>query len=115
MKLVTKKIEERFKKFPLYSQDGKGKQALCLAKFFLCLGAWTWYILEANVDEGIAYGIVISQNGEGEYSYINLSELQGLRTRMGLTVERDLFFEPERISLIDDPYLQKFLKKMYDK
>ena len=113
MKLVTKKIEKRLRQYPLYSQEGKGKRALCLAKFFLCSGAWTWYILEADVDEGMAYGVIINGNGEGEYGYINLAELQDLSTKMGLTVERDLYYKPQSIGQIDDYYLQSFLKKMY--
>ena len=36
---------------------------MCVVKLFLCAGAWTWYILEADLEEDIAYGITI--NGEG--------------------------------------------------
>ena len=113
MKLITKEIEKRLEKYPLYSQDGKKEDAICLAKFVICVGTWSWYILEANLDEGIAYGIAITGNGEGEYGYINLSELQGLRTKSGIAMERDIFFAPTPLKDIDDEYLQSFLRKMY--
>ena len=114
MKLITKEIEKRLKKYPLYSQEGKKEDAICQAKFFLCVGAWAWYILEADLEQGIAYGITITGNGEGEYGYTSLSELQNLRTKFGLTVERDISFEPTPLKDIDNEYLQKFLRKMYD-
>lgn len=113
MKLITKEIHKRLEKYPLYSQDGKKGEAICQAKFFLCLGAWSWYILEANLEEGIAYGIIISGCGEAEYGYISLSELQSLRTKFGLTVERDISFSPTPLNEIDNEFLQRFLRKMY--
>ncbi len=113
MKLITKEIQKRLEKYPLYSQDGKKEDAICQVKFFLCVGAWSWFILEANLDEGVAYGIVISGNGEAEYGYISLSELQDLRTKFGLTVERDVSFSPTPLKEIKDEYLQKFLRKVY--
>ena len=113
MKLITKEIQKRLEKFPLYSQEGKGKDAVCQAKFFLCVGAWTWYILEANLEEDIAYGIVVNGYGEAEYSYICLSELQGLRTKLGLTVERDTCFEPTPLKQINSEFLQRFLRELY--
>ena len=112
MKLITKEIATRLEKYPLYSQDGKKQHAICLAKFFL--GAWTWYIIEANLDEGLAFGITIPSNGEAEYGYISLSELQSVRTKLGLTVERDTFFTPTQLKDIEDEYLQTFLKKVYE-
>lgn len=45
MKLITKEIKKRLEKYPLYSQDGKKEEAICQAKFFLCVGAWSWFIL----------------------------------------------------------------------
>lgn len=114
MKLITKEIEKRLEKYPLYSQDGKKKEAIAVAKFFLCVGAWTWFILEADLQNNLAYGVVISGNGEAEYGYISLTELQGIRTRGGLTIERDISFSPTPLKDIDNEYLQKFLDKMYD-
>ena len=34
-RLITPVLEERLKSYPLYSQDGKGKDAVCVAIFFI--------------------------------------------------------------------------------
>ena len=116
MKLVTKEIQKRLAKYPLYSQEGKGKDAVAVCKFFLCQGAWTWYVLEADNECETAFGVVINGAGEGDYGYFSIPELQSVRTKWGLGVERDLYFDPTKLSDIkDDRYLQKFMSKLYDK
>ena len=112
MKLITKEIKKGLGKYPLYSQDGKKEEAICQAKFFLCIGAWSWFILEADIENNIAYVITINGSGEGEYGYISLNELQELTTKSGLTVERYTSFSPTPLKDIDNEYLKKFLKKM---
>lgn len=95
MKLITKKIENELAKYPLYSQDGKGKEAVAICKFFL--QGFTWYVLEAqkNGNDYEFFGIV--DGLEKEYSYFSLSQLQSLRGRWGLTVERDMYFKPTQV------------------
>lgn len=99
MKLVTKKIEKELAKYPLYSQDSKGKEAVAICKFFL--QGFTWYVLEAQKrgEDYEFFGIV--DGLEKEYGYFTLSQLQQLRGRYGLTVERDIYFEPTKIKDID--------------
>lgn len=113
MKLVTKEIANKLANYPLYSQDGKKKEAIAVAKFFLCIGAWTWFIMEADLNQNLAYGITVNGQGECEYGYISLDELQGLNVR-GLTVERDLAFEPTKLSDLDNEYVKKFLNQLYE-
>lgn len=48
MKLITKALEKTFAKYPLYSQDGKGNDAVVIAKFFLPGSGFTWYVTEAE-------------------------------------------------------------------
>lgn len=74
---------------------------------------WSWFMLEADLENNIAYGITINGSGEGEYGYTSLTELQGLTTKLGLTVERDTSFSPTPLKDINNEYLKKFLKKMY--
>lgn len=99
MKLITKKIENELAKYPLYSQDGKGKDAIVVCKFFL--QGYTWYVLEAqkNGNDYEFFGIVDGQ--EKEYGYFTLSQLQQVRGRWGLTVERDMYFKPTKVRDID--------------
>ena len=109
MILFTEEVKKRLERYHLYSQDGKGKRAVCVVKLFLCAGAWTWYILEADLEEDIAYGITINGEGEGEYGYISLQELRDIGG-----VERDVSFQPTMLKDIEDCHLQAFLSRMYD-
>lgn len=43
-RLITPDLEKAMKDYPLYSQDSKKKDALCIAVFFI--GNARWYILE---------------------------------------------------------------------
>ena len=42
-RLVTPELREALSDYPLYSQDAKGKDALCIAVFHL--GNIRWYIM----------------------------------------------------------------------
>lgn len=104
MKLITKQIENRLAKYPLYSQDGKGDNATIVCKFFLA--SWTWYVLEAqklsNGDYRF-YGIV--DNGrEQERGYFMLSELESLRVWGCVKVERDRYFDPIKVADCKEVY-----------
>lgn len=45
-RLITPDLEKSMKDYPLYSQDSKKKDALCIAVFFI--GNARWYILEGQ-------------------------------------------------------------------
>ena len=51
MKLLTKDIENKLQKQPLYSQEQKGDDARVIAKFFNPCGRGTWYVLEGEKQE----------------------------------------------------------------
>ena len=112
MKLVTKEVEKRLQKYPLYSQDGKKKEAICVVKFFMCGVNYTWYVLEADLENKVLFGITINSHDEAKYGYTSLSELETVNN-WGLGVERDLHFEPTKLSDIDDDILKKFLDNLY--
>jgi hypothetical protein len=75
----------------LYAQDGKGMEAMAFVKFFTPDGNWTWYATEFDGNDTF-FGLVVGQ--ETELGYFSLSELQRVRGRMGLPVERDRHFTP---------------------
>lgn len=58
-RLVTPELREALSDYPLYSQDAKGKDALCIAVFHL--GNIRWYIMEGQPegDDFTLYGIVV--------------------------------------------------------
>lgn len=91
-KLVTKEVAKVLEKFPLYSQEDKGEDALVAVKFFSPYTGWTWYVLEAEKreDDYLFFGYV--QGIESEYGYFSLSELENFKTRLGVQlVERDAY------------------------
>ena len=45
-RLMTAELREALSDYPLYSQDAKGKDALCIAVFHL--GNIRWYIMEGQ-------------------------------------------------------------------
>lgn len=45
-RLMTPRLAEALEGYPLYSQGGKGKEAVCRAIF--ALGAVRWFILEGE-------------------------------------------------------------------
>lgn len=112
MKLLSQKEKERIaEKYHLYSQEGKGRKAICIAKFFI--GNWTWYITEGcfEDDDFIMFGVVI--NGyDNEFGYTSLNELESLLIRNRFKVERDKHFSPTTLGLINDDELKSFLGRL---
>lgn len=102
MKLVTKQLEKLFEKYPLYSQEEKGEEALVLCKFFAPVGAYTWYVLEAEKreDDYMFFGLVINNQFEREYGYFTLSQLEEIRLPFACRIERDKYFDSNQIKNI---------------
>ena len=116
-RLMTPQLAETLKDFPLYSQDGKGKEAVCRA--ISALGSIRWYILEGETDgkDTILFGIVIGMM-EDEYGYISLNELSEVEldyTALGfgkLQVRQQENFQPTKLSQLKDNRLQRFLANL---
>ncbi|MBD5583783.1 MAG: hypothetical protein HDQ88_01750 [Clostridia bacterium] len=115
-RLQTPQLEEALEGFPLYSQDGKGKEAICRAIF--ALGSIRWFILEGNRegDDTIMFGIVIGLL-EDEYGYISLNELSNIAVDMTarglgvLKVRQQENFPPTHLKKLQDKRLQDFLAR----
>ena len=113
---MTPQLKEALKGFPLYSQNGKGKEAVCRAVF--ALGSVRWFILEGEAEENdiILFGIVIGLM-EDEYSYISLNELSEIEldlTAQGLgklQIRQQPNFQPTELRLLNDKRLQRFLAR----
>ena len=92
MKLVTKAVRRQLPS--LYSTEQE-KDPLAMAKFFTPWTNWTWYAVEFD-GEDTFWGLA---NGhDKELGYFSLLELLSVRGPGGLTVERDLNFEPTPVS-----------------
>lgn len=96
MKLMTRKIERELSRYPIYSQDGRGMDAVAVVKFFIPASGFTMYVTEGNrlPDGGWEfYGLTV--NGpEMEFGYCTLAQLEAVRGRWGLRMERDRYFRP---------------------
>lgn len=92
MQLLPKEILEQLP--PLYSQEDV-KDPMVICKFFYPDFDWTWYAIEFDGKDTF-YGLV--DGYEEELGYFSLSELVGNCGKMGLPVERDLYFKPCRLS-----------------
>ena len=95
MKLLTKAIEAKFKASKR-DEDTPTSERDVLVKFFDPCGRYTLYVTEAQPmgDDWELYGYCISPLGPDgdEWGYANLSELQAVRGRFGLGIERDIHF-----------------------
>ena len=115
-RLMTPRLAEALEGYPLYSQDGKGKEAVCRAIFVL--GAIRWFILEGEKEgnDVILYGIVVGL-AEDEYVYISLNELSEVEldlTAQGLgklQVKLQENFTPTPLKNLQDFRLQQFLAR----
>lgn len=93
-KLITKEIERKLEKTPIYStQSNPNAKSIC--KFFNPCGIGTWYVFEGNKlanGDWMLFGIAELQYKE--MGCFLLSELAELRLPYGLTIERDIYHTP---------------------
>ena len=96
MELLTKELRE---KLPgLYTSEGEG-DPLVICKFFHPRSNWTWYAIEYDGDDTF-FGLV--RGHCTELGYFSLSELEVYRDAWGLGIERDIHFEPTRLSALEE-------------
>lgn len=117
-RLLTPKLKEALNGFPLRSQDGKGKEAICRAIF--TIGRVRWFILEGEREgnDVIMFGIVIGLI-EDEYGYVSLNEMSGIEIDLAekgfgegkLKVTQLDNFRPRPLKDISDVRLKHFLAR----
>ena len=94
MELLPKELRAQLP--PLYSQEQEA-DPLVICKFFTPDSSWTWYVLEFD-GQDVFFGLVVGF--EEELGYFRLSELIQVRGPFGLPIERDIHFQPTRLSLV---------------
>ncbi len=115
-RLITEELAERFAQYPLYKQDGLGKNAICVCCFHI--GHIRWYALEGQPenDDFTIFCIVVGM-GQTEYGYSSIREMEEI------TIDHPMFPTPLRIEQapsicnvpvgsIEDKELQRFLAHM---
>ncbi len=101
MELIPEEIKNQIPK--LYETENI--DPIVYVKLFI--GGWTWYITEISIDKDICFGLVISPFVEnGELGYFSLNELKSIRGKLGLPIERDLWFKPTKLSDIKRMYCE---------
>lgn len=91
MKFLTKKLMNELPKLGATS-DKDPKDVKVVVKFFTPDAAASWYITEADLDEGLMFGWCDLGLGFPELGYVSVDELKQVRGKFGLPVERDLYF-----------------------
>jgi hypothetical protein len=100
MKLLTKTIHEQLLRNgrirEALAEDGRAEaDFLPVVKLFTPDANCTWLLTEIDPEEpDIAYGLCDLGFGCPELGTVRISELESVRGRLGLPVERDLHFVP---------------------
>ena len=68
-----------------------------IAKLFDPYGSATWFLLEYDAKEKIAFGFVVGMAAD-EYGYISLTEMESIKGQLGIGIERDLYFTQKPLS-----------------
>ena len=116
---MTAELAEQLKDFPLYSQEGKQKDATCVCVFEI--GLIRWYVLEGQPegDDFTLFSIVVGM-AETEYGYASVKEMEGITvdgSQYGLgmlNIKQVPDFKPCPLAKIQDKRLQDFLSRLYD-
>lgn len=114
-RLITPRLAERFKDYPLYSQDGKGKEAVCICVFYI--GNVRWYVQEGQEEHGdfTLFAVVVGLQ-ETEYGYVSMNEMESLeveRNGIRLRIAGLTDYSPRPLKDIRDKDLQEFLSGLY--
>jgi len=96
MKIVTEEFEALFSEYPLYSQEHES-DPLVITKLFDPCGSASWFLLEYDPVEKIAFGYVTGMVAD-EYGYISLIEIESIQGPLGIGIEQDLYFQQKRLS-----------------
>ena len=97
MKLITKKLENRFAQI---GYQGNEIDPVVVAKFFNPCGSGTWYATDYDTERKVCFGYV-TELGFDEFGEFSIEELESVKCPpLILPIERDLYFTEQRISEI---------------
>ena len=118
-RLITPEMEERMKSYPLYSQDNKGREAVCIAAF--AIGNVRWFVLEGQqCGEDTTLFAIVCGLYETEYGYVSVNEMESIKVDGAKYGHKGCFqvepwndFKPMVLDKINDNDLREFLDRMY--
>lgn len=96
--LIPKSMLDKLPK--LYeTEGGVYDNLMCQVKLFSPIGIGTWYIIEYDPEEELAFGYV--DLGYPELGYFSLKELKDINLPYGLKIERDMSWKPQPLSKVE--------------
>jgi hypothetical protein len=97
MKLLTKELEKKLTKNHKMSLEGHNTSNLKpLLKLFAPWGAATWLITEYDPYHNTFFGLCDLGMGFPELGEVSREELESLQGPLGLKIERDIHFVPDK-------------------
>lgn len=83
----------------LYSTEND-KDPMVRVKLFTPWTGWTWLLTECDAESGLAFGYCHNSADPcgAELGYVDVGELKAVKGPFGLKVERDLLWEPCKLS-----------------
>lgn len=91
MELMPKALIEKIP--ALYETEAcRLEDKVVQVKFFTPWTNWTWYGIEYDPSDRLAWGLVCGH--ENEFGYFSLDEIEQIKGPAGLKIERDLHFKP---------------------
>src|SRR5215212_4941260 len=94
MKLLPKALRKQLP--PLYATEHE-EDPMVWCRFFYPFSMWSWYVTEFDGND-IFFGLV--EGFEVELGYFSLAEMVKTRDAKGYPIERDLAFQPCRLSKV---------------
>lgn len=129
MEILSKKdIDELTAKYPLYSQEDKGGDALAL--YHLFIGSADWYVTEGSREgDGVTLFGLVNMGGNVELGYFSLSEMESIKVPVPVHIngddengggkmeifayiEKDLYFEPTKLKDLKGEHVRDWLARM---
>ena len=98
MKIFTKPIEKAFEKQGDTSQK-EMKDIFIIMKLFNPCGAGTWYLYEKLDDDVYMCFANLGDPMMAEIGTVSMNEILSYRGMFGLGIERDMHFEPMKMTL----------------
>ena len=100
MKLLTKSLEAKLRQNHQAQKPVQGTKAekdhVPVVKLFTPDANATWLITEMEDDGDTLFGLCELGMGMPELGYVSLAEIQSIRGRFGLPVERDKWFTGDK-------------------
>lgn len=106
MELLTEELRRTLP--PLYATEPQRLDALALVHYFTPDSDWDWYAFEFDGDDTF-FGVV--KGFELEVGYFSLSELEQNRGRLGLPIERDLYWKPVSLRQLEEKLGKQFIAR----